>query len=151
MCLDVLFYFVCISLQIKWNNWILFSPFSDSPPHVPPDELSTDIVIQVISNMTQTIRQHFPNLTVYPAVGNHDYWPQVTLYKIKINPPLSWYKQYLKLYTESSDDFCSTNVRLMHQVLGIKWVAVWSILVYAPIFFAEVNEGSFLIQTMSML
>lgn len=48
----------------------------DSPPHVPPDELSTDVVIQVISNMTQTIRQHFPNLTVYPALGNHDYWPQ---------------------------------------------------------------------------
>ncbi|XP_029352921.1 cyclic GMP-AMP phosphodiesterase SMPDL3A [Echeneis naucrates] len=48
----------------------------DSPPHVPVDELSTDTVVQVISNMTQTIRQHFPNLTVYPAVGNHDYWPQ---------------------------------------------------------------------------
>ncbi|XP_015248479.1 PREDICTED: acid sphingomyelinase-like phosphodiesterase 3a [Cyprinodon variegatus] len=48
----------------------------DSPPHVPPDELSTDLVIQVISNMTQTITKHFPNLTVYPAVGNHDYWPQ---------------------------------------------------------------------------
>uniref|UniRef100_A0AAQ6II36 Acid sphingomyelinase-like phosphodiesterase n=1 Tax=Anabas testudineus TaxID=64144 RepID=A0AAQ6II36_ANATE len=49
---------------------------SDSPPHVPVDELTTDIVIQVISNMTQTIRQHFPKLTVYPALGNHDYWPQ---------------------------------------------------------------------------
>ncbi|XP_022048397.1 acid sphingomyelinase-like phosphodiesterase 3a [Acanthochromis polyacanthus] len=48
----------------------------DSPPHVPVGELSTDLVIQVISNMTQTIRQHFPNMTVYPAVGNHDYWPQ---------------------------------------------------------------------------
>ncbi|XP_037605771.1 acid sphingomyelinase-like phosphodiesterase 3a isoform X4 [Sebastes umbrosus] len=49
----------------------------DSPPHVPVDELSTDTVIQVISNMTQTIRHNFPNLTVYPALGNHDYWPQV--------------------------------------------------------------------------
>ncbi|XP_071385465.1 cyclic GMP-AMP phosphodiesterase SMPDL3A [Centroberyx affinis] len=48
----------------------------DSPPHVPVDELSTDIVIQVIANMSQTIREHFPNLTVYPALGNHDYWPQ---------------------------------------------------------------------------
>ncbi|KAG7231727.1 hypothetical protein INR49_010458 [Caranx melampygus] len=48
----------------------------DSPPHVPVDQLSTDTVIQVLSNMTQTIRQHFPNLTVYPALGNHDYWPQ---------------------------------------------------------------------------
>ncbi|XP_065819979.1 acid sphingomyelinase-like phosphodiesterase 3a [Labrus bergylta] len=48
----------------------------DSPPHVPADELSTELVIQVISNMTMTVRQHFPNLTVYPALGNHDYWPQ---------------------------------------------------------------------------
>ncbi|AWP20405.1 putative acid sphingomyelinase-like phosphodiesterase 3a [Scophthalmus maximus] len=48
----------------------------DSPPHVPAGELSTDTVIQVIGNMTQTIRLHFPSLTVYPALGNHDYWPQ---------------------------------------------------------------------------
>ncbi|KAM4633590.1 cyclic GMP-AMP phosphodiesterase SMPDL3A [Polymixia lowei] len=48
----------------------------DSPPHVPVGELSTDAVIHVISNMTQTIRDHFPSLPVYPALGNHDYWPQ---------------------------------------------------------------------------
>ncbi|XP_068432607.1 cyclic GMP-AMP phosphodiesterase SMPDL3A [Clinocottus analis] len=48
----------------------------DSPPHVPVGELTTDTVIEVISNMTRTIRQHFPNVTVYPALGNHDYWPQ---------------------------------------------------------------------------
>ncbi|KAM6964925.1 cyclic GMP-AMP phosphodiesterase SMPDL3A [Aplochiton taeniatus] len=48
----------------------------DSPPHVPAGELSTDMVIQVISNMTKTIREHFPNMPVYPALGNHDYWPQ---------------------------------------------------------------------------
>lgn len=35
------------------------------------------MVIDVLTNMTQTIRQHFPNLTVFPALGNHDYWPQV--------------------------------------------------------------------------
>ncbi|XP_028997418.1 LOW QUALITY PROTEIN: acid sphingomyelinase-like phosphodiesterase 3a [Betta splendens] len=48
----------------------------DSPPHVPVDKLSTDAVVQVIANMTHTLRQHFPQLTVYPALGNHDYWPQ---------------------------------------------------------------------------
>ncbi|XP_010881294.2 acid sphingomyelinase-like phosphodiesterase 3a isoform X2 [Esox lucius] len=48
----------------------------DSPPHVPIGELSTDLVIQVMRNMTQTIRQHFPDMPVYPALGNHDYWPQ---------------------------------------------------------------------------
>lgn len=55
----------------------LFVSTSDSPPHTPPRELSTDMVIQVIANMTQTITKHFPNLTVYPALGNHDHWPQV--------------------------------------------------------------------------
>ncbi|XP_047590667.1 acid sphingomyelinase-like phosphodiesterase 3a isoform X2 [Lutra lutra] len=48
----------------------------DSPPHVPVYELSTDKVIDVIANMTTTIRTVFPNLQVFPALGNHDYWPQ---------------------------------------------------------------------------
>ncbi|KAL0967388.1 hypothetical protein UPYG_G00251600 [Umbra pygmaea] len=48
----------------------------DSPPHVPVEELSTDVVIQIIRNMTQTIREYFPDMLVYPALGNHDYWPQ---------------------------------------------------------------------------
>ncbi|XP_002919734.2 acid sphingomyelinase-like phosphodiesterase 3a isoform X1 [Ailuropoda melanoleuca] len=48
----------------------------DSPPHVPVYELSTDKVISVIANMTATIRSLFPNLRVFPALGNHDYWPQ---------------------------------------------------------------------------
>ncbi|KAG2468756.1 FABP7 protein, partial [Polypterus senegalus] len=59
-------------------NWLLsVLYFRDSPPHVPPKELSTDIVINVIRNMTNTIQEFFPDLQVYPALGNHDYWPQV--------------------------------------------------------------------------
>ncbi|KAG8510920.1 Acid sphingomyelinase-like phosphodiesterase 3a, partial [Galemys pyrenaicus] len=48
----------------------------DSPPHVPVYELSTDIVITVIANMTATVQGLFPKLQVFPALGNHDYWPQ---------------------------------------------------------------------------
>uniref|UniRef100_G1SFK1 Acid sphingomyelinase-like phosphodiesterase n=1 Tax=Oryctolagus cuniculus TaxID=9986 RepID=G1SFK1_RABIT len=48
----------------------------DSPPHVPVSELSTDTVINVIANMTITIQSLFPDLQVFPALGNHDYWPQ---------------------------------------------------------------------------
>ncbi|XP_036172905.1 acid sphingomyelinase-like phosphodiesterase 3a isoform X1 [Myotis myotis] len=48
----------------------------DSPPHVPVYELSTDTVIMVIANMTTTVQTLFPNLQVFPALGNHDYWPQ---------------------------------------------------------------------------
>uniref|UniRef100_A0A8C8JB17 Sphingomyelin phosphodiesterase C-terminal domain-containing protein n=1 Tax=Oncorhynchus tshawytscha TaxID=74940 RepID=A0A8C8JB17_ONCTS len=49
----------------------------DSHPHVPSGELSTDVVIQVISNMTQTIREFLLDMPVYPALRNHDNWPQV--------------------------------------------------------------------------
>ncbi|XP_063773328.1 acid sphingomyelinase-like phosphodiesterase 3a isoform X2 [Pseudophryne corroboree] len=48
----------------------------DSPPHVPVNELSTKMVIEVIRNMTSTIRNLLPDMLVFPALGNHDYWPQ---------------------------------------------------------------------------
>lgn len=48
----------------------------DSPPHVPVNELSTKMVIDVIGNMTSTIRSLLPDMIVFPALGNHDYWPQ---------------------------------------------------------------------------
>ncbi|XP_045150238.1 acid sphingomyelinase-like phosphodiesterase 3a, partial [Echinops telfairi] len=48
----------------------------DSPPHVPVKELSTDTVISVIANMTATVQSLLPHLQVFPALGNHDYWPQ---------------------------------------------------------------------------
>ncbi|TRY89888.1 hypothetical protein DNTS_034222 [Danionella cerebrum] len=35
-----------------------------------------DLQPDVIANMTLTIQQFFPQLPVYPALGNHDYWPQ---------------------------------------------------------------------------
>ncbi|XP_069830995.1 cyclic GMP-AMP phosphodiesterase SMPDL3A [Dendropsophus ebraccatus] len=48
----------------------------DSPPHVPANELSTKMVIDIIGNMTSTIRSLLPDMLVFPALGNHDYWPQ---------------------------------------------------------------------------
>lgn len=51
--------------------------FRDSPPHVPIKELSTKLVISIIGNLSSTIRNFFPDLQVFPALGNHDYWPQV--------------------------------------------------------------------------
>uniref|UniRef100_A0A8C5PZQ9 Acid sphingomyelinase-like phosphodiesterase n=1 Tax=Leptobrachium leishanense TaxID=445787 RepID=A0A8C5PZQ9_9ANUR len=48
----------------------------DSPPHLPVKELSTKMVIDIIGNMTTTIRTLLPDLLVFPALGNHDYWPQ---------------------------------------------------------------------------
>ena len=44
--------------------------------HVPNDELSTDEVIDTVKNITELISGHFPNVTVYPCLGNHDYHPK---------------------------------------------------------------------------
>lgn len=105
----------------------------DSPPHVPPDELSTDLVIQVISNMTQTILQHFPNLTVYPALGNHDYWPQDqmqtssnAIYKAAAQLWKPWLKPEA-LLTLSQGGFYSQLARP-----GLRVVSLNTILYYSP-------------------
>ncbi|KFQ10537.1 Acid sphingomyelinase-like phosphodiesterase 3a, partial [Leptosomus discolor] len=57
--------------QVSFIIWT-----GDSPPHVPVKELSTKLVISIIGNMSSTIRHFFPDLQVFPALGNHDYWPQ---------------------------------------------------------------------------
>uniref|UniRef100_A0A4W6F737 Sphingomyelin phosphodiesterase acid like 3A n=1 Tax=Lates calcarifer TaxID=8187 RepID=A0A4W6F737_LATCA len=105
----------------------------DSPPHVPAGELSTDIVIQVISNMTQTIRQHFPNLTVYPALGNHDYWPQDqmptstnAIYKAAAQLWKPWL-QAEALLTLSQGGFYSQLVKP-----GLRLISLNTILYYGP-------------------
>ncbi|KAK2864275.1 hypothetical protein Q7C36_003429 [Tachysurus vachellii] len=71
LILSAFSYMKNVDLEPEFMIWT-----GDSPPHVPADKLSPDTVINMISNMTQTIRQFFPQLPVYPALGNHDYWPQ---------------------------------------------------------------------------
>uniref|UniRef100_A0A4W3IJR0 Sphingomyelin phosphodiesterase acid like 3A n=1 Tax=Callorhinchus milii TaxID=7868 RepID=A0A4W3IJR0_CALMI len=48
----------------------------DSPPHVAVAKLSAKIVINIMHNMTETVKENFKDLQVFPAMGNHDYWPQ---------------------------------------------------------------------------
>ncbi|XP_053793754.1 acid sphingomyelinase-like phosphodiesterase 3a isoform X1 [Vidua chalybeata] len=57
--------------QVSFMIWT-----GDSPPHVHVKELSTKLVISIIGNLSSTIRNFFPDLQVFPALGNHDYWPQ---------------------------------------------------------------------------
>ncbi|XP_033846345.1 acid sphingomyelinase-like phosphodiesterase 3a [Periophthalmus magnuspinnatus] len=63
-----------LSKMVSPEDFVIWT--GDSPPHVPPSELSTDLVVQVLSNLTKSISEKLPNVTVYPALGNHDYWPQ---------------------------------------------------------------------------
>ncbi|KAG7508509.1 acid sphingomyelinase-like phosphodiesterase 3a [Solea senegalensis] len=105
----------------------------DSPPHVHVDDLSTETVIQVIGNMTQTVRQHFPNLTVFPALGNHDYWPQDqmptstnAIYKAAAELWKPWL-QTEALLTLSQGGFYSQLVKP-----GLRVVSLNTILYYGP-------------------
>ncbi|KAM4529388.1 cyclic GMP-AMP phosphodiesterase SMPDL3A [Fundulus diaphanus] len=105
----------------------------DSPPHVPPDELSTDLVIQVIRNMTQTITQYFPNLTVYPALGNHDYWPQDQM----PDSPNAIYKAAAALWKPWLDTEALTTLSqggFYSQLVkpGLRLVSLNTILYYGP-------------------
>ncbi|KAG7262718.1 hypothetical protein CRUP_032285 [Coryphaenoides rupestris] len=59
--------FTQMSQVVPQADFIIWT--GDSPPHVPAGELSTDTVIQLMSNMSETIRDHFPRLPVYPALG----------------------------------------------------------------------------------
>nr|XP_046228729.1 acid sphingomyelinase-like phosphodiesterase 3a isoform X3 [Scatophagus argus] len=83
--------------------------------------------------MTQTIRQHFPNLTVYPALGNHDYWPQDqmpshtnAIYKAAAQLWKPWL-QPEALLTLSQGGFYSQLVKP-----GLRVVSLNTILYYGP-------------------
>ena len=49
---------------------------SDDIAHVSDDELNTMEVIDTIKNVTDLLSGNFPNITVYPCLGNHDYHPK---------------------------------------------------------------------------
>ena len=49
---------------------------SDTPPHVPEEELSWDIVYELLDNSTRLLRDSFPNTLIIPSLGNHDAFPQ---------------------------------------------------------------------------
>ena len=48
---------------------------SDSVPHVSNFDYDQSVVFQVINNITSYLTAKFPNVAVYPMLGNHDVWP----------------------------------------------------------------------------
>jgi len=38
--------------------------------------LNATLVVEAIRNVTKLLQEHFPNVTVYSALGNHDYHPK---------------------------------------------------------------------------
>lgn len=83
--------------------------------------------------MTQTIRQHFPNLTVFPALGNHDYWPQdqmLTTTNAIYKAAAQLWKPWLQteaLLTLSQGGFYSQLVKP-----GLRLLSLNTILYYGP-------------------
>ncbi|XP_070705717.1 cyclic GMP-AMP phosphodiesterase SMPDL3A [Pempheris klunzingeri] len=83
--------------------------------------------------MTKTISQHFPNLTVYPALGNHDYWPQDQMpafTNLVYKAAAQLWKPWLEteaLLTLSQGGFYSQLVKP-----GLRVVSLNTILYYGP-------------------
>lgn len=48
----------------------------DDTAHVSDKYFSTDEVIEIIDNITETLRESFPETVVVPILGNHDYYPK---------------------------------------------------------------------------
>lgn len=106
----------------------------DSPPHVPVSQLSTDLVIEVLTNLTMTIKKNLPpNVTVFPALGNHDYWPQDQMpgssnavYKAAAQLWAPWLQEEA-LQTLAEGGFYSQLVRP-----GLRLVSLNTVLYYGP-------------------
>jgi len=49
--------------------------YSDNMPHVSDSGYNQSVVLQVINNITSYLTAKFPNVAVYPLLGNHDIWP----------------------------------------------------------------------------
>ncbi|KAL8608057.1 hypothetical protein ACOMHN_023873 [Nucella lapillus] len=47
----------------------------DTVAHISNDNLSEGLNMDLIHNLTHAIQQRFPHTPVYPAFGNHDYYP----------------------------------------------------------------------------
>ncbi|KAG9328981.1 hypothetical protein JZ751_021841 [Albula glossodonta] len=68
----------------------------DDTPHVPNEQLGVEAVVSIIGNITQIIKQVFPDTKVYSALGNHDYHP-----KSQLPPgPNSIYEQTTQLWQD---------------------------------------------------
>ena len=35
-----------------------------------------DIILELVHNVTVLLKEEFPDIVVYPALGNHDYYPK---------------------------------------------------------------------------
>ncbi|KAM9851637.1 acid sphingomyelinase-like phosphodiesterase 3b [Aulostomus maculatus] len=51
----------------------------DDTPHIPNADLGEELVLHIISKLTDIIQLVFPNTKVYSALGNHDYHPKSQL------------------------------------------------------------------------
>lgn len=66
-----------VDAMIKFDrspDFILWT--GDDTAHVSNDHFSTEVVVKIVSNLTNLIASRFPNTPVFPVLGNHDYYPK---------------------------------------------------------------------------
>lgn len=50
--------------------------YRDTAPHVDKRNLSKEINEELVRNVTQVMKNNFPDKPVYATFGNHDYYPR---------------------------------------------------------------------------
>ena len=45
-------------------------------PHAPDEDLNGPKVFTLVKNVTDLLKDTFPNTRVFPVLGNHDVWPK---------------------------------------------------------------------------
>lgn len=50
--------------------------FRDNSPHTDDPKPDWPVILTALKNVTNTLQEHFPNVTIFPILGNHDVFPK---------------------------------------------------------------------------
>ncbi|XP_063861452.1 acid sphingomyelinase-like phosphodiesterase 3b isoform X2 [Scylla paramamosain] len=102
----------------------------DDTAHVPNDYFSTEVVVNIVANLTDLIASHFPNTPVFPVLGNHDYYPknQMPVGPNRLQSEVAdlwkkWFQQ-LEGHEENVYDSFNSSGRYVADVAGSKVTVV---------------------------
>ncbi|XP_070571497.1 acid sphingomyelinase-like phosphodiesterase 3b [Ptychodera flava] len=103
----------------------------DDTPHVPNDNLDTDKVLAYIWNLTALLVEVFPEKTIFPVLGNHDYHPKHQM-PPEPNPVYTqvskwWNDHWLGQYEGVNDTFTqaayyTVEYKPGHRIVGLNTV-----------------------------
>ena len=65
-----------VSVYLNRRVFVMLYRFRDTVPHVPANQLNTDLNKKLVHNITKLMKEQFPSVPIYATFGNHDYYPR---------------------------------------------------------------------------